>query len=181
MNRISIFAFWTVVGCFAFNSAAIAAPVTATSTSTATVAKKCSITTEITDILLVASSTTINGASFPIELTSNGNPGKFTTLCNTSSSGIAVRVTSVPNAALIGGGPYTTTYSLSATAPSAYVGNAILGTEMAANVIRNGTIGHSFSSSPSELLVSSKVKPTSTTQVLADGEYTVTIRATLTP
>jgi hypothetical protein len=179
MKRIPILALITVAGCIGL---AIEAKADTTSTNSGAVTPSCSITGS--PGTFTPNTNIINGANFPTELTSNASPGKFTTLCNTASSGIKIEVTtfSKSNPSTQGGGVYDITYSLSADSPSAYVGNNILGNgnEISDAVITNGSIGHGFSGTPSELKVAGKIKA-APRKILGKGNYSIVITASLTP
>jgi hypothetical protein len=180
MNRIiPILAILAVAGFVGLASEAKAGT-TASSTNSGSVTATCSVTAA--PGTLVGTPNTINGGNFPTELTSNANPGKFTTLCNTVSSGISIEVTgfSKTDPGTQGGKPYDVTYSLSANNPSAYVGNTIIGTDISDANPKTGTIGHAFSSTPSELIVAGKIK-SAPGKILGKGNYSISITATLTP
>jgi hypothetical protein len=178
MKRIPILAMIAVAGCIGLAIEAKAQ--TASSSNSGSVTANCSVTASAGT--LVGTTNIINGGNFPTELTSNASPGRFTTLCNTASSGISIELTnfSKSNPTTQGGGPYTVTYSLSANSPSAYVGNTILGTDISDAAPQTGSIGHAFSSTASELIVSGKIKSTPG-KILGKGNYSIAITATLTP
>jgi hypothetical protein len=178
MKRIiSILAILTVAECAVLTIEA-KADTTATFTSSGSVPATCSLT--VSTGVLTPTTNTINGANFPTELTSIANPVTFATLCNTLSSGIKIEVTAVTSPIDSGGSPYTATYNLSATDSSAYVGNPILGNDIPISPVITGTIAHSFSLTPSDLIVEGKLK-TNTGKILGNGDYEIKIKTTLTP
>jgi hypothetical protein len=177
MKRIPILVIIAVGGCIGLAIEAKAGT-TANSTNSGTVTATCSVTASTGT--LVGTTNTINGGNFPTELTSTASPGKFTTLCNTASSGIDIEVTSLSSPPAQGGSPYTTTYNLSATSPSAYATNAIIGNDIPSSTVKTGTIAHAFSSTPSDLIVVGKIKA-DTGKILGKGVYSIAITATLTP
>lgn len=178
MNRISLLSIIAAAGCIALATGANAQ--SANFSSTATNPATCSITALPGD--LVGTPNTINGSNFPIELTSTATPGKFVTLCNMFESGISIEVASFTKSApaVQGGSPYTSTYNLSASAPSAYVGNSVLGVDFTDAAPTTGRIRHGISATASELIVSAKVKAAAG-KVLGNGTYKIAITATLTP
>jgi hypothetical protein len=178
MNRIiPISAILAVAGFVGLAIEANAAD-PATSTTTVTLPATCGVTAA--PGTLVATPNTINGGNFPTELTSTASPGKFITICSSTSSKIEIEVTSLSSPLAQGGSPYTATYNLSATGSSAYVNNPILGNDIPGTTITTGTIAHAFNSPPSELIVSGKLKATPG-KILGKGTYSIAITATLTP
>jgi hypothetical protein len=177
MNRIIPILAITVAGFVGLANAAQAGT-PANSTSSGTVAPTCSVTA--LPGTLTPTTNIINGGNFPTELTSNANPGKFTTLCNTATSTIKVQRLSSVSYPGDQGGVITYSYSLSATGTSAYVGNTILANGITGTTIKTGSISHAFSTTPSDLIVSVKAN-VANGYILGEGDYGVSIKATLTP
>jgi hypothetical protein len=176
MKRIIAVSTLAIAACFGFSSAA-SAGLTDTSSHSGTVAATCSVTgTAGTLAATVTNQVTLGGTNFPAELVSTG--GKFTTLCNTASSGIQVEKNVAPTVPTGQTAP-TVTYDLSGLA-GVYPAASFLTTGIGIDTVKTGTAVHSYSATPADLGVAVKVAAQSG-KILQDGTYTVVLKATLTP
>ncbi len=171
MKRIIAISALTAVACVGFGSVAHAAPLTATSSQSATVDPTCSLTA--TGGTFTATTQTINTVAFPVSLASTG--AKFTTLCNTATSTITVAKDS--SSTVPGGQTPVQTYSLTANGTT-YPG--VAGTNVDLNTPSGGTAVHSYSNTASDIGVAVNVAAPAN-KILQDGTYTVVLKATLTP
>jgi hypothetical protein len=176
MNRNSLLPMITVLGCICLATGVNAQ--NATSTNSSILASGCSI--KAFPGTLAPNTNLVNGVNFPTELTSNASPGKFSTLCTTATNVIKVQRLGSVTAPGDQGGVVTYSYDLSATGTSAYIGNLLLGTNITGTGIRSGSISHGFTQTASDLIVSVKAK-VATGYILGEGDYAVSVKATLTP
>ena len=166
---VSTLAVATLVG---FSSAASAQ--TAESTHTGTVLATCSVTSNMPQTFS-QNTTLINGVAFPTLLTS---AGKFTTLCNTVSSNITVAQQQAPTFPNNQKAP-TVTYDLSGS-NTVYPSSGFLATAIPIGTSTTGIAVHAFSNSSTDLNVGVKVAAAANT-ILQSGDYSVILKATLTP
>lgn len=173
---VSTLAVATLVG---FSSAA-SAQVTATSEHKGTVVATCAVT-GIGGTFTATGNTPFNIVNFPSELISSG---KFTTLCNTATSGIKVAKTIVTVPTDQVPAPDVTFTTTSDSTPAVYTG-AIIGTSgTGATAELTGNAVHRFNSATSDLNVA--VKVTAPAGKILQGNatndnYRVVLTATLTP
>jgi hypothetical protein len=171
MKRILTISTLAIAACVGFTSVASAADPSATSVNSGTVTALCSVTTD-GDQVFAATTTAINGVDFTTKLSSTNT---FSTLCNTASS--TVKIDGTPTTIQYGGDP-SVGYAVAATTQNVYtnVPNQNVGIATSSSI----AAAHGYSATPAVLTVSPYVwaKPG---KVLQNGEYVVTIKATITP
>jgi hypothetical protein len=166
----------TVLGCLCLATGVNAEA--DTSTNSGTVLSVCSI--KAVPGTLAPNTNLVNGVNFPTEVTSTANPGTFSTLCNKATNTITIQRLSNVSAPGDQGGKITYTYNLSAVAPSAYVGNTLLGNNITGSAAKTSSISHGFTDTASDLTVVVKAKAASG-YILAEGDYEIKVKATITP
>jgi hypothetical protein len=178
MKRILALAIFAVAACVGFNSAASAE--TATATFSGTITPTCTITGADAPFNSSDSeSINVNGTLFPRRFKAIS---KFTTLCNTASSSITVEKNAAPIAPASAGAPVYVL--LTQNSASAYAGNSILNNGapgFSIDTVRTGTISHNYGTTPSDLDVFVQFGDSAGSKILPAGNYTVVMKATLTP
>jgi hypothetical protein len=169
----------TVLGCLCLATGVNAAE-TDTSTNSGTVLSVCSIKAVPGTLAPKTSLVNVNGVNFPTEVTSTANPGTFSTLCNKATNTITIQRLSNVSAPGDQGGNITYTYDLSAVAPSAYVGNTLLGDNITGSTVKTSSISHGFTDTASVLTVVVKAKAANGS-ILGEGDYEIKVKATITP
>lgn len=166
----------TVLGCLCLATGVNAEA--DTSTNSGTVLSVCSI--KAVPGTLVPNTNLVNGVNIPTEVTSTANPGTFSTLCNKATNTITIQRLGSVSAPDEQGALITYTYDLSAVAPSAYVGNTLLGNDIAGSRVKTSSISHGFTDTASDLTVVVKAKAANGS-ILGAGDYEIKVKATITP